>query len=220
MEPFPDALLDDDAAHMGPRGEATRFLQVSFIAALQRLPPRHRAALVLCDVMGFPVAEVADMLDISTAAATAALHSGRCALASQVAASRRHRTTPGREAARILAERFAAALERGEREQLAALLTDDVRLSMPPATNDHLGPPDVTASLGQYFAGRRVRLVPARANGQPAFGCYTADTKIRIATLDCLMVLTLEGERISAITRFLDITRCETFGLPRTLRAD
>ncbi|WP_133977631.1 sigma factor-like helix-turn-helix DNA-binding protein [Kribbella voronezhensis] len=211
MEPFPDALLDDDA---------TQFLQVSFIAALQQLPPFHRAAVVLCDVMGFPVAEVADMLDISATAATAALQSGRCALAGQVAAGRRHRTLPGAEAARILAERFAAALERGDREQLAALLTDDVRLSVPPATNDHLGRPAVTASLGQYCAGRGVRLVPTRANGQPAFGCYTADSRTRIATLDCLMVLTLEGARISVITRFLGIPRCEAFGLPRTLPAD
>jgi hypothetical protein len=117
--------------------------------------------------------------------------------------------------------RFADAVERGDTDGIVALLTEDAWLTMPPEPYEYQGHAAIASFLqdraamgGRHF---RLRLVPTRANGQPAFGCYVPDAQAAIVRSYGLMVLTLEGDRISAITWFGDRGVFPHFGLPRTL---
>ena len=222
LQPYPDAALDgmsDQAPGPDARYESTETISLAFVAGLQHLPPRQRAALVLRDVLGFRAAEVATILDMSEAAVTSALKRARGFLASRL---------PIREGAppsaspveRELAGRFAVAFERGDIPALVALLTDDARLTMPPLPVAYLGRSTVGAFLRAVCHGHgthRYRLIPTRANGQPAFGCYVRDPYTPIAHAHGLLVLTLSGNRITGITQFFDTGVLAHFGLPRTL---
>src|SRR5262249_42180759 len=123
---------------------------------------------------------------------------------------------PPRE--RELVGRFAAALERGDTDDVVSLLTDDAWLTMPPQPFEYQGGPAIAEFLRdrERIVGR-LRLVPTRANGQPAFGCYLPDAQAAIARAQGLMVLTLEGDPLSAIPSFGDGSVFPQFGLPRTL---
>src|SRR5580693_7855554 len=175
LQPYPDALLDDlpDTAP-GPeaRYESREALALAFTAGLQRLPPRQRAVLVLRDVLGYPAAEAADILDTTDTA------------------------------------------------RLVALLTDDAWMSMPPEPLEYQG----HAAIAEFYQSRTwwgaqpIRLVPTRANGQPAFGYYLQDPHAAVDRANVLIVLTLAGDKICAITRFGDNSLFPHFGLPRTLR--
>ena len=124
----------------------------------------------------------------------------------------------GRE--RELAQRFATAYADDDIDGVVALLTDDAWFSMPPANLEYQGPAAIASFLTQsarYRSGRRVALIPTRANGQPAFGCYVPDERAQISHLHGILVLTTQGDRISAITRFIDGGLAAHFGLPRTL---
>jgi len=116
--------------------------------------------------------------------------------------------------------RFADAWERGDIDDLLALLTDDARITMPPVPDEYRGHAAIAALLENRFALRPdgILLVPTRANGQPAFGCYFRDPQAPIARAHGILVLTLAGDRISAVTRFLDNAVLPRFGLPRTVR--
>jgi hypothetical protein len=121
---------------------------------------------------------------------------------------------------RELTRRFADAFQADDIDSLIGLLTDDAWLTMPPAPHQYQG----AAAIGSFLrtsaswrGGRRFRLVPTRANTQPAFGCYLDDARAPIAQAAGLIVLTLDGEQISAITRFLDNNVLHRFGLPQTL---
>ena len=120
---------------------------------------------------------------------------------------------------RKLVGRFAAAVERGDTEGIVSLLTDDAWLTMPPEPYEYQGPPAIARFLRdrEVRRGASLRLVPTRANGQPAFGCYLPDAQAPIARAYGLMVLTLTGEHISAITWFAERSLMAHFGLPRTL---
>jgi hypothetical protein len=174
--------------------------------------------LILRDVLGFHASEVADMLDSTVEAVNGALKRARASL------QRRRPPTDEGEAAptpdstseRALVAAFVRAYEAGDVDALVALLTDDVFVSMPPIPLEYQGR-DVVARLfaGIFRSGRRVDLVPTRANGQPAFGAYLrASTGIRHGS--GLFVLTLAGDRICAFTRF-DSSVLRWFGLPRSL---
>ncbi len=115
---------------------------------------------------------------------------------------------------------FAAAFEDGDIERVVELLTSDAWLSMPPEPAEYQGAPAIAAFLEQvaHLRERPYRLIPTRANTQPAFGCYVHDSQAPIAHAHGLLVLTLEGDRIAAITRFMDNSLLPAFGLPRTLR--
>ena len=223
LQPYPDVLLDDlpDAA-AGPeaRYEAKEALALAFVAGLQRLPPRQRAVLVLRDVLGYPAVQAADMLQVSEVSVNSALQRARATLAAQLPATGRD-TAPAPRSAREreLTSRFADAFEAADTERLLALLTDDARLTMPPEPLEYQG----HAAIAEFFQtrtwwGNRVaRLVPTRANNQPAFGYYLADPHSPIAHAHSLIVLTLEGDKICAITRFADNSLLPHFGLPRTM---
>jgi RNA polymerase sigma-70 factor (TIGR02960 family) len=221
LEPFPDSLLAGAIdVPLGPvaRYEQTEAISLAFVTALQVLPPRQLAVLILRDVLGFHADEVADMLDSSVESANSALKRARASL------QRRRSTTGAREpppaadspSEDALVARFVRAYESADLDALVALLTDDVFLSMPPIPLEYEGR-DVVARLyaSIFGSGRRLDLVRTRANGQPAFGAYLrAPTGIRHGT--GLIVLTLTGDRICAITRF-DNSVLPWFGLPRSL---
>lgn len=224
LEPYPDNLLDGmpDAAP-GPevRYEAMEAIALAFTAALQQLPPRQRAALVLKDVLGYRSAEVAGMLESSEVSVNSALQRARATLSVRLPAHENERSSlPG--AATDLAERFAAAYVDDDIDAVVELLTEDAWFTMPPVTLEYQGPAAIARFLtasAQWRGGRKYRLIPTRANGQPAFGCYIADPHAEIWHAHGLIVLTLAGDRISAITRFVDNSVLPSFSLPRKLPA-
>ncbi|MGP4029273.1 sigma-70 family RNA polymerase sigma factor [Actinomadura sp. 3N407] len=217
LEPFPDALLEGAIdVPLGPeaRYEQTESISLAFVAALQVLPPRQLAVLILRDVLGFRAAEVADMLDSTVDSVKSALKRARAGLQSRRPTTGDREPTPASEDA--IVAKFVRAWESADLDALVALLTDDVFISMPPMPFEYEGR-DVVARFcdGIFRAGRRFDLVPTRANGQPAFGAYLrGPTGIRHGT--GLYVLTLTGDRICAMTRF-DNSVLPWFGLPRSL---
>jgi RNA polymerase sigma-70 factor (TIGR02960 family) len=225
LEPYPDVLIGDvpDRAP-GPaaRYEARESVELAFIAALQGLPPSQRAALVLRDVLGYRTAEVAEMLDTGEASVKGALQRARAALRARLPTADRDRAPrPNSARERQLVGRFADAFQSGDVDEVVALLTDDALLTMPPYPLEYQGHEAIAAFLryGKELRGAPLRLVPTRANTQPALGCYLPDAQAGIARPYGLIVLTLEGDRIAAITRFGDTSLFGHFGLPRTLRS-
>ena len=225
LDPYPDALLEglpDTTAGPEARYETSEAVALAFVAALQMLPPLQRAVLVLRDVLGFRATEVAEMLDTSEAAVKAALQRARGAVEERLPAGRReHAPLPRSPAERELVGRFAEAWEAGDVDGIVALLTEDAVGTMPPEPGVYEGRDALAAFLEDRFrwrGERRMRLVATRANSQPAFGCYMQDPRTPVARAHGLVVLTLEGDQIAAITRFLDSSVMPHFGLPRTLR--
>ena len=207
LEPLPD---QPDA-----RYESREAIGLAFIAGLQRLPPRQRAALVLRDVLGFRASETAEMLGVTQASANGALRRARAAL--REGAEREQAPLPGSAAEREIVARFVEAFEGGDIAGVVATLTDDASLTMPPTPLEYVGAAAIAGFLSTVPAGGhldRFRLVPTRANGQPAFGCY------QLGHAYGLMVLTLSGSRVAAITGFPDTGLFRHFGLPRTLPVD
>jgi RNA polymerase sigma-70 factor (TIGR02960 family) len=223
LEPYPDVLLEgvpDGSPGPESRYETKEAIALAFVAALQHLPPRQRAVLVLRDVLGFRTAETADMLDSSEASVKGALQRARATLEARLSAGDRERAPlPHSPRERELVGRFADAVEGGDIERIVSLLTDDAWLTMPPYPFEYQGHPAIAAFLRDRagIRGAPLRLVPTRANGQPAFGCYLPDEHAAIARPYGLMVLTLEGDRLSAITWFGDSSIFRYFGLPRAL---
>jgi RNA polymerase sigma-70 factor (TIGR02960 family) len=223
LEPYPDAMLDgipDQAPGPEARYEVKESIALAFVAGLQHLPPRQRAVLVLRDVLGFGAAEVADMLDASDASVNSALQRARATLDARVPAARERAPLPRSDRERKLLGRFAEAFESGDIDAIVALLTDDAVLTMPPDPGEYVGRAAIKAFLANRYAthtGRRVRLVATRANAQPAFGHYIEDGHSSICRSFGVLVLTLEGDRISRLTRFGDTGVLRQMGLPRTL---
>ena len=220
LEPYPDTLLEGIDVPLGPeaRYEQTEAISLAFVTALQVLPPRQVAVLVLRDVLGFHAGEVAGMLDATVESVNSALKRARAGLGRRLPPAGGRRPAPAPEATseQALVAAFVRAYEAGDVDALVALLTDDVFVSMPPIPLEYQGR-DVVARLfaGIFRSGRRVDLVPTRANGQPAFGVYLrAATGIRHGS--GLFVLTLAGDRVRAFTRF-DSSVLPWFGLPRSL---
>src|SRR5262249_43302913 len=225
LAPYPDVLLDgipDGAPGREARYETKEAVALAFIVGLQHLPPQQRAVLVLRDVLGFRAAEVAEMLESTEASVNSALQRARSGLDARTAEGGRERAPlPSSQHERELLGRFADAFERGDVHGVVALMTDDAWLRMPPDPDEYQGHDAITEFLGDLFewhAGKGFRLVATRANSQPAFGYYLTDPRAPIAHAGGLQVLPLEGDRISAITRFGDVSVFPYFGLPRTLR--
>ena len=221
LEPYPDALLEDAiGVPLGPeaRYEQTESISLAFVTALQLLPPRQLAVLVLRDVLGFHANEVADMLDSTVESVTSALKRARAGLQRRrsPADARDAAPTPDSASEQALVAEFVRAYESADLDTLLALLTDDVFVSMPPMPLEYEGREVVARFLaGILRPGRRFDLVPTRANGQPALGTYLrAPSGTRHGT--GLFVLTLTGDRICAMTRF-ENSVFPWFGLPRSL---
>jgi RNA polymerase sigma-70 factor (ECF subfamily) len=223
LEPYPDVLLEgliDQAPGPEARYEAREAISLAFVTALQLLPPRQRAVLILRDVLGFPAREVAVMLQTSEESVTSALKRARGALRDRVPSrdGLEPAPAPNSSAERAIVERLAQAYEAGDLDAMVRLLTDDVRLTMPPLPLEYHGRASAAMFLKTVSLqpGRTFRLVPTRANGQPAFGFYVHSPHGEVGRATGLLVLTLSGHQISAMTHF-DSSVLPAFGLPRML---
>jgi RNA polymerase sigma-70 factor (TIGR02960 family) len=222
LQPFPDALIEGAVdVPLGPeaRYQQTEAISLAFVTALQALPPRQLAVLILRDVLGFRASEVAGMLEVTVESVNSAVKRARASLQrQQQQPSADHKPPPaaGTPAEDAIVAKFARAWESADLDALVALLTEDVFIAMPPMPFGYEGRDVVARFCASLFGGgRRFDLVPTRANGQPAFGAYLrAPAGIRHAT--AFYVLTLAGDRICAVTRF-DNTVLPWFGLPRSL---
>jgi len=224
LSPYPDTFLEDvPDLGVGPeaRYEAQETIALAFVTAVQKLAPRQRAALLLRDVLGFRSAEVAEMLDVSEASVNSALQRARATMDRSLPGRDRERAPlPRSWKEREVAARFAEAFADGDVDGVVALLTDDAWFTMPPATLEYQGPAAIAAflrSIAAWRGPRRYRLIPTRANGQPAYGFYVEEPSGSVFGGHGMIVLTLEGDRISAITRFVDNDTMRAFGLPETL---
>ena len=223
LEPYPDVLLDgipDEAPGPEARYESKEAITLAFIVGLQHLPPQQRAVLMLRDVLGFHAGEVAEMLDTTAASVNGLLRRARGSFESRLPAAGRERAPlPDSRLERDLVGSFADAVEAGDIASMVALLTDDAWVTMPPEPYEYQG----RGAIGLFLRdrdGRRgaaLRLVPTRANTQPAFGSYLPTPQADVARPYALFVLTLEGDRISAITWFGDSSIFPHFGLPEML---
>jgi RNA polymerase sigma-70 factor (TIGR02960 family) len=231
LEPYPDVLLDhlvDQRPGPEARYETTEAISLAFITALQLLPPRQRAALVLRDVLGYHAAEAAQMLGTTQEAVNSALKRARATVDNHLAdsgstgsgsrGSRRPARQPDTAAEHRLVARLTGALERADLDALIELLVTDVRFSMPPAMLEYRGidPARRLLAAVTFRPGRTYRVVPTRANGQPAFGLYLADPHAGVYRAYSLLVITTAGDHITAITGF-NTNVMTRFGLPRTL---
>jgi RNA polymerase sigma-70 factor (TIGR02960 family) len=175
VEPYPDVLLDelpDLGAGPEPRYEAKESVTLAFVEAIQHLPPRQRAVLVLRDVLGFRAAEVADLLEVSEPSVNSALQRARAGMAGRLPRQDRDRASLPRSARqRSVAARFATAFANHDVDAVVALLTDDAWFTMPPVTLEYQGPAAIGGFLRDVSAWhgfRPYRLIPTGANGQPA----------------------------------------------------
>ena len=223
LEPYPDILLE--GATDVPPGPEARYEQaesvsLAFVTALQLLPPRQVAVLILRDVLGFRAGEVADLLDSTVESVNSALKRARASVdrARLAAEGREPPPVPGSPAEDAIVAKFTSAWEAADLDALVALLTDDVFISMPPVPFEYEGRDMAARFFGGVFgAGRRFDLVPTRANGQPAFGCYLRSgdpAGDRRGT--GLITITIAGPRIRSTSRF-ESSVLPWFGLPQSL---
>lgn len=221
LDPYPDTLLaalDDPAP--GPQAlvESREAISLAFVTTMQTLPPRQRAILLLRDVLGYRGAEVADMLDATENAVASGLKRARAALAARTPGGAA--PLPDSPAERRTVAAFVTAFEHGDVPLLVSLLTEKASASMPPLSQEYVGHDAIAHFFTEisFARGTRTfRMVPTRANGQPAFGRYICDPHARISHAHGITVLTLDGERITHITSFVDTALFPVFGLPRIL---
>jgi RNA polymerase sigma-70 factor (TIGR02960 family) len=221
LEPYPDTMLEglvDPAPGPEARYQAREAISLAFITALQLLPPRQGAVLILRDVLGFHASEVAGILDTSQESVTSALKRARVAVQRRLPSAGGREPPPPADSAseRELVERLTRAYGAGDVDDIVAVLTDDVWLAMPPLPLEYQGRELAARFLTAvvFRLGRSYRLVATRANGQLAFGAYLRDARSGLAHANGLLVLTLAGSRICAMTRF-DDSVLPRFGLPQ-----
>jgi RNA polymerase sigma-70 factor (ECF subfamily) len=221
LEPIPDAVFEGPIdMPLGPeaRYEQHESISLAFVTALQVLPPRQVAVLVLRDVLGYHASEVAEMLDSSVDSVNSALKRARASLERRWTrgSDRQPPPLPGSPSEDAVVEKFLRAWQSADLDALVALLTDDVFVSMPPIPFEYQGRDLVARFCASIFsAGRRFDLAPTRANGQPAFGAYLRAPS-GVSRGMGLYVLTLAGDRVCAMTRFENAV-LPSFGLPRSL---
>ncbi len=216
VSPIPDIRVlpaDEDPAELAAARDSIR---LAFVTALQHLPPRQRAVLILCEVLRWQTSEVAELLDTTVAAVNSALQRARATLAGLDA----ERRAPSVEAdQQELLARYVDAFHRYDVDTLVKLLHEDAVQSMPPYAMWIRG----AANIGRWFLGpgigcRGSRLLPTSANGNPAFGQYRADPGGGHAPW-ALQVLDISGDRITGFHAFLDTRLFAVFGLPAHLPA-
>ena len=221
LDPYPDLLLDelsDPAPGPEARLVTKESISLAFVTALQLLPPRQRAVLILRDVLDFTAREVAAMSDTTEESVTSALKRARTTISRAMATASATPPAVDSAADQVLLNQLVAAFETADVQRLVALMTDDAWLRMPPVPLEYQGP----ELIGEFFAmvafrdGRRYRLVPSGANRQPAFAIYLRDPHGKFWHAFGLLVITTRDDRVSAITRF-DNTVIGPFGFPRTL---
>jgi RNA polymerase sigma-70 factor (ECF subfamily) len=227
LSPYPDALLSElrsTEAEPAARYDARESVQLAFVAAVQLLPPRQRAALLLRDVLGWSADEVADQLETTRAGVNSALQRARETLERRRAEGRLElgRAMPAEGVTAELVARFVEAWEAVDIPRLVALLREDAVMTMPPAPLLYRG----SRAIGDFFATvplegglDRTRLVATRANGHPAVAVYFPDEETGRHRAYGLMVLVLDQYRIAEIVGFADPSLFPAFGLPTELKS-
>jgi RNA polymerase sigma-70 factor (ECF subfamily) len=218
LEPYPDTRLEeiaDSAAGPEQRYERREAISLAFITALQMLPSQARAILILRDVLDFSARETAAILDTTVDSTNSALRRARAKLARQLPDDDQHVPRPDSPEERELLERLVLAWESCDIPGLVDLMTEDVWLRMPPSPLEYQGREEVARWLSTvvFRDGRRWRLAPTRANGQPAVGLYLCSSVAGVADATRLVVLTLARGRIGVLTLFTS-ELLERFGLP------
>jgi RNA polymerase sigma-70 factor, ECF subfamily len=226
LEPYPDSNLEgiaDEAPNPEARYSSREAVQLAFVAAIQALPPRQRAALLLCDVLGWAAAEAATLLGGSTASINSALQRARDTLARRYPDGRPPVPPRPSAAQQELLDRYLRAWERSDLEGFVALLKEDATYTMPPTPQWYAGRQAIfTFFEWAWKAYEGFRLIPTGANRQPAFAAYSRAKADAPWTAHSIHVLTLERDAISTLTLFYKPTGprlLDAFGLPLALPA-
>jgi RNA polymerase sigma-70 factor (ECF subfamily) len=219
VEPYPDERLGLEHGLAGPeaRYEQRESVELAFIAALQHLPARQRAVLILRDVLGFSAREAATMLAMTPPGIDSALQRAHKAVDERLPERSQQAMLRSLDdqGLREIVDRFVDAWERADVDAVVATLTSDVAFAMPPLPTWYRGREAVATFLeATVLKDKRWRVVPVRANGQLAFGKYIWDEHRETFTAHSLTVLTLDGELIADFTTFLDAELLPRFGLP------
>ncbi len=224
LQPYPDAVLDgvpDEAAGPEAAAETGETIELAFMAAIQHLPPRQRAALILRDVLGWSAREAAGVLETTVPAVNSALQRGRETLAARLPDRRADwpRDAAASDEERALLRSYIAAMERADIPGLVAMLAEDARMTMPPYPTWFAGRGAIAAFHGlQVFGGgRELRHLATRANRQPAAAVYMRRPGEAVFTPLAIDVLRVEGGRIAAIDAFVLPGLFARFGLPEAL---
>lgn len=222
LEPYPDAFLDglrDSTRGPEARYEAREAMSLAFITTVQLLPPRQRAVLILRDALGFPARDVAQILESTEGSVTSALKRARATMR-QHRPARQELAPPTGSAEQELVAKLTRAYEMADIDELVTLLTEDVLLTMPPAPLEYAGLEQVVKFLTAvvFEPGLSFRMIPSRANGQPALVVYARQPPAVLFEPTGVLVFTLAGAKVSAITRF-GASVLRWFDLPASLQA-
>ncbi len=225
LQPYPDRLLDElQAASPGPeaRYALRESVELAFVTAVQLLPPKQRAVLILRDVLGWSAKEAAEALDDSVAAVNSALQRARTSLDRARELGARAHAPADEERVSTLLRRFMEAWDAVDIDGIVALLAKDAVMTMPPTPTYVRG----MEAIGRFFATvpaqgflDEIRLVPTAANGQPALAAYQRDPDDGVHRAYGVMVFAVEGEEITGIVGFADSAFFESFGLPAVLES-
>jgi RNA polymerase sigma-70 factor (ECF subfamily) len=219
LQPIPDALVDPESADPASIVASRQDLRLAMVAALQYLPARQRSVLILRDVLGWRAAEIAELLGTTSAAVNSMLQRARAQL-DQVAPAMDEVAELADADQRELLDRYAAAFENADITALTELLRADAVWEMPPVPTWFVGP----AAIGRVALSRCTvftvggRMVPTRANGQPAFALYVPDDG-GVLRAHSLHVLTVTGSAVARVVAFHDLALFATFGLPLSMAA-
>jgi RNA polymerase sigma-70 factor, ECF subfamily len=223
IQPYPDEAMGLEAGFAAPaaRYERREAVELAFIAALQHLPPRQRAVLILRDVLGFSAREVAESLGTTVGSVSGALHRARRAVEQRSPEESQQATLRalGDRGTREVVELYVEAWERGDVDAIVAMLVEDATMSMPPIALWYGGRDAIAAFLIKWALKDRWRLLPVRANGQLAFGTYSWDAERGSYVGTGVDLVTLRGAQVEAITAFVEPELLSSFGLPEELRA-
>jgi len=224
LAPYPDSQLvgiADDAPGPAARYETRESVQLAFVALIQQLPPRQRAAVLLCDVMGWSVQEVTSLLGGSSASINSALQRARATLSKRYPKDRPRAASISDQAQRALLERYVRAWESADLDGFVSLLKEDATYAMPPRLQWYQGRDSIRAFLAYVWRGYSgFRLVATGANGQPAFALYTCKPGDPTYLAHSIEVLEIQGDAIFALTKYMKPLALELFaefGLPLTL---
>jgi RNA polymerase sigma-70 factor (ECF subfamily) len=222
IEPYPDKALGVEDGYTVPEAnyEQRESIELAFIAAVQHLSGRQRAILILRDVLGFSANEVAESLNTTVASVNGVLNRARKAVSARVPKQSQQHTLRalGNERQRQLVSQYMGAWETGDIGAVVAMLTHDAKWSMPHLATLYRGLDEIMAFLGETIS-QGWRHIPTQANGQLAVGCYLWDPTTRSYMACVLDVLTLDGERIKAVTSFVTPEIFPLFGMPREIAA-
>jgi RNA polymerase sigma-70 factor (ECF subfamily) len=215
LEPLPDSWVFDPQADPAAVAESREQVRLALIAALQHLPPRQRAVLILRDVLGMRSAETADLVGISVTAADSALRRARSRIERQAPVP--DEVVPLDDAeTRELLRRYVDAFEQADIAALTSLLAEDAVWEMPPVPTWYAGRDAVAGLVGSKWPPAGARMLPAGANGQPAYGFYAPDAA-GVYRAHSLQVLTLAGGQVSRVVSFHSTDLFEPFGLPKSV---